>query len=48
MKNKVIEKAMKDKNKLAKEYDVPISSIVWLGDNHYIIVKDRKEIRITF
>lgn len=46
MKNKAIEKAMKDKNELAKEYNVSTSSIVWIGNNHYIIVKDGKEIRI--
>lgn len=46
MKNKAIEKAMKTKNELAKEYNVSTSSIVWIGNNHYIIVKDGKEIRI--
>lgn len=46
MKNIAIEKAIKDKNELAKEYDVPVSAIVWIGDNHYIIVKNGKEIRI--
>lgn len=42
----VIEKAKKDKRELANEYDVPISSIVWIGDNHYIVVKDGTEITI--
>lgn len=42
----VIEKAKKDKRELANEYDVPISSIVWIGDNHYIVVKDGNEITI--
>jgi len=46
VKNIAIEKALKDRHKLAKEYNVPISAIVWIGDNHYIIVKDGKEIRI--
>lgn len=46
MKNIAIEKAIKDKEDLAKEYDVETSSIVWIGNNHYIIVKDSKEIRI--
>lgn len=41
-----IEKAIKDKNKLAKEYNVPVSAIVWIGDNHYIVTKNGKEIRI--
>ena len=46
MKQTAIEKAMKEKLKLAKEYDVSVSAIVWKGDNHYIVVKDGKEITI--
>ena len=46
MRNVAIEKAMKDKKELAIEYGVSISSIVWIGDNKYIVVKDGKEIRI--
>lgn len=46
MRNVAFEKAIEDKKKLAKEYGVPISAIVWIGDNHYIVVKDGKEIRI--
>lgn len=46
MKNSAIEKAKKDKKVLAKTYDVPASAVIWIGDNHYIIVKDGKEIRI--
>ena len=46
MENKAIEKALRDKIELAKEYEVPISSIVWIGDNHYIIIKDGTEIKI--
>lgn len=41
-----LEKAIKDKQELAEEYGVPVSSIVWIGDNHYIVVKDGKEIKI--
>ena len=41
-----IDKAIKDKQELAIEYSVPISSIVWIGDNHYIVIKDEREIRI--
>lgn len=41
-----IDKAQKDKKELAKEYDVPESSIVWIGDNKYIVIKDGKEILI--
>lgn len=46
MKNAAVEKAMKDKAELAKEYGVPTTAIVWIGDNHYIVVKDGKEMRI--
>lgn len=46
MKQKGIEKALKDKESLSKEYGVPVSSIVWIGDNHYIVVNDGNEIRI--
>ena len=46
MKNKAIEKAIRDKEMLAKEYSVSQSAIVWIGNNHYIIVKDGKEIRV--
>lgn len=42
----MIEKAEKDRMELAKEYDVSPSSIVWIGDNHYIVVKDGAEIKI--
>lgn len=41
-----IDKAQKDKKELAKEYDVSESSIVWIGDNKYILIKDGKEIWI--
>lgn len=42
----VIEKAQKDRKELAKQYNVSPSSIVWMGDNKYIVIKDGKEIRI--
>lgn len=41
-----IEKASKDRESLAKEYGVPVSSVVWIGDNKYIVVKEGREIRI--
>ena len=41
-----IEKAAKDCAELAKEYDVPESAVVWIGDNKYIVVKDGVMIRI--
>lgn len=43
---KPIEKAVKDKEELAKSYDVPVSSVIWIGNNKYIVVKDGKQIRI--
>ena len=46
MKNVALEKAIQDKQDLAREYNVPVSAIVWIGDNHYIVVKDGKEIKI--
>ena len=44
--NKAIEKAKKEKETLAIKYNVSVSSIVWMGGNNYIIVKNGKEIRI--
>ena len=41
-----IAKAEKDRAELAREYNVDTSSIVWIGDNKYIVVKDGKEIII--
>lgn len=43
---KAIHKAMKDKRNLAALHGVPVSSIVWLGENRYIVVKDREELRL--
>ena len=40
------DKVQKDRKELATSYKVAESSIVWIGDNHYIIMKDGKEIRI--
>lgn len=42
----VIEKAHRDSIELAEEYGVAPSCVVWIGDNHYIVAKDGKEIRI--
>lgn len=44
--NKAIAKAQKDKIELAKQYNVSSSSVVYIGDNHYIVVKEGIEIRI--
>ena len=46
MKNAAIEKATKDKKELAEIYGVSVSSIVWIGNNKYIVIKDGKEIII--
>lgn len=46
MENFVIDKAKKDKRELAVYYNVSESCIVWIGDNHYIVVVDGKEIRV--
>jgi hypothetical protein len=44
--SKAIEKAQKDKEELAKSYDVPVSSVVWIGGNKYIVVKNGESIYI--
>ena len=41
--SKKIDRAFKDKLELSEEYNVPISGIVWMGGNRYIIAKDGKE-----
>ena len=46
MKNIAIEKAQRDRTELAREYNVSLSSVVWIGDNKYIVIKNGKEIRI--
>lgn len=46
MNNVAIEKAIKDKQELAEIYGVSVSSIVWIGNNKYIVIKDGKEIII--
>ena len=42
----MIEYAQKRKLAISKKYDVPVSSIVWMGDNSFILVKDGEQIRI--
>jgi hypothetical protein len=44
---KAIEKAYKAKCKLATAYNVEITSIVWMGDNKFIIVDNGKEIEVN-
>lgn len=46
MENVAIEKAIKDKKELAEMYGVSVSSVVWIGENKYIVIKDGKEIMI--
>ena len=41
-----IKKAKKAKQELSMLYNVPISSIVWKGNNKYIVIKAGKEILI--
>ena len=43
---KQIEKALKDKQALAISYNVPLSAIIWKGNNKYIVIKDGKQIEI--
>lgn len=46
MENKSINKAFREKQELARSYGVPVSTVIWIGNNHYIVVKDGTEIRI--
>lgn len=41
-----IEKAQRDCAELAAKYGVARSSVVWIGDNKYIVVKGENQIRI--
>lgn len=43
---KAIHKAMKDKRNLAALHGVPVSSIVWLGKNRFVVMKDHEELRV--
>ena len=43
---KLIGKANRDRKELSREYGVSENSIVWIGNNRYIIIIDGKEIRI--
>lgn len=42
----MIDKAQKDRVEIAREYGVSPSSVVWMGDNKYIVIKDGSEIKI--
>lgn len=44
---KTIEKAYKAKYKLATAYNIEMTSIVWKGDNKFIIVDNGKEIEVN-
>lgn len=46
MDEKTLEKVRRWKAELAKSYGVCVSSIVYIGNNHFIVVKDGKMIRI--
>jgi hypothetical protein len=44
---KMLNKIQKDKQELAKSYNVNVSSIVWIGNNKYIVkLENGEEIRI--
>lgn len=43
---KILDKVRKDKEQLSEFYGVPASSIVWMGNNHYMVVKDGESIRV--
>jgi hypothetical protein len=43
---KLYEKIKKDKEELSESYDVPISAIVYIGNNKYIVCKNGEEIYI--
>lgn len=44
----MIEKALQSKIAISKKYNVPVSSIVWMGDLSFIVVKDGEQIRIEW
>lgn len=48
MTEKAIKRANETKVYFSKLYNVPVSCIVWLGNEKYIIIKDGIEIRIGF
>ena len=43
---KKIEKAQRDCEQLAESYNVPLSCVLWMGDNKYIVIKDGQTIYI--
>lgn len=45
---KAIENAQRNQVGIAALYNVPVSAVVWMGGNKYIIVKDGEEIKIEF
>ena len=46
MENKAIEKARRTCEKIAYEHEVPVSSVVWAGNNKFVVVKCGVEYRI--
>jgi hypothetical protein len=46
MENNAIEKAARDREALAASYGVPVSAVVWIGNNKYVVIKDGREIKI--
>lgn len=45
--DKLMEKVARDRKSLAQSYNTDESKVVYIGDNHYIVItKDTQEIRI--
>ena len=45
--DKLLDKILRDKKELAQSYNTSVSSIVYIGDNKYIVIlPDGKEVRI--
>ena len=44
--HKAVEKAQRDCEDLARQYNVPRSAVIWRGGNKYIVIKDGETIYI--
>lgn len=40
---RAIDNARREKERLSRRYDVPVSSIVWMGNSKYIMVKNGEQ-----
>lgn len=43
---KIIEKAARDREEIAQEYNASVSAVVWIGGNKYIVIKNGQQIMI--